>query len=457
MHKRGAQLAYRLGFVLLCFLPTVLICGWIFARSLPGFVLSEKQEWERELSRRLGIRVTVKALAYPRPDTAELSDVALLDAETGEPIATLAMLEVVRGENRWKLIGWQAVVESRQLPLLKNRCEAQLLRLPSADLAPCEFWFRELTLRDAAQSLTLVDVAGGWQLSPHGPVAQLQFRLPEADAQASRATLVVERNRSTTPPATRWQIDSGSVALPSSLAAGLIPHVEQFGSRAQFAGRLEVVQSGEHFQGRLRGTLHDVDLDALVSEQFPHQLSGLATCHLEEALFDEHRLSVVRGTVKASHGFVSPSLLAAASEQMQLTSPLLSQLPAGSAPISYRQLSLGFDLRDTGLQLTGSADATRPGVLLSCAAGSLLEAPAQHRASPLSLARTLLPDREGHVPAAPSVQAFASFLPTPDLQPAATAARGGQHVPTRLGPSRDVPTPAIRQPDFGNSGGRGPD
>lgn len=448
MSNQRAPFAYRLAFVLLCFLPTVSVCGWIFARSLPGFVLSEKQEWERELSRRLGLRVTCELVSYPRPDTAELKNIAFAELETNEPVASIATLEVIREGKLWKLSAWQCVLESKHLPGLRDCLQDQLLRLPTSELANCEFTLRELTLRDPAQSLTLVDVAGGWQATPRGPVVQVQFRLPESSPQSRPALLVVERNRETIPPATRWQIDTGDAPLPGTLVAKLLPPVQSFGSRVHFAGQVEVVQSGAGFQGRLRGALTEVDLDALVSEQFPHQLTGLATCQVEEAEFDQERLHVARGTVKASHGLVSRSLLEAANVQMGLTSPILAQLPNENAPVSFRHLAVGFDLRDSGLQLTGSADPTRPNVLIACAGGSLLEAPLQHRVNPLALARTLVPDQESQVPAARATRSLASFLPKLDPQPAATALRQG-HVPTRLAPARDVNTPVLRQPSAG--------
>ncbi len=448
MHRSRAHFACRVGFVLLCLLPTAAVAGWIVQRSLPGYALSAKQEWEQELSRQLGLKVTCSAVDYSRPNTAELSNVLLTDPETGAAVASVATLEAIRESDRWKLIGWQAVIESSQLPLLKEQFEQQWLRRSVSEQLACEIWFREVTLRDANRGLTLVDVSGNWQSPAEGPRCELSFRLPEADPKAPRGRLIVERNRQTTPPTTRWQLETGSLPLPCSLVSGEWLKLKHLGAGAEFSGQVEMVQSGDQAAGRLRGTLTNLDLDALVSEQFAHQLSGVAVCKIEDAVLEQNRLRLIRGTLQARDGWISRSLLTAASEHLQLACPPVESLASGTAPVSFRQLSLGFDLRDEGLQLTGSADPLRTGVLLATAAGSLLEAPPRHRASALGLLRTLVPENEWQVPAARQAQSLARFLPAPELTPTGKTARALPHVPTTLRPSQDPQAPAVRQPQL---------
>ena len=69
----------------------------------------------------------------------------------------------------------------------------------------------------------------------------------------------------------------------------------------------------------MAGRLGPLDLDALVTEQFPHQLSGRATLDLERAVIDRGQFAELCGTLRAAHGALSPSLLAAAQEHLQLT------------------------------------------------------------------------------------------------------------------------------------------
>jgi len=308
MHRSGAQLACRLGFVLLCLLPTVAMVSWIVVRSSPGYVLSQRQEWERELSRRIGMRVTIKAVEYPRPDTAELTNVIVSDLETNTPLATLATLEVIRSSDRWKFIGWQAVLQANQLAAVQERVEQNLFRLPSSDVVRCEVCLRELTLQSGNQGFTLLDVTASWQPDKADLRADLRFRLPEADQNAAPVSFLVTRNRGMIPPATRWQFDSGALPLPAALAGLILPEAYQLGNYATFAGRADLVQVASQLSGSLQGVLHDVEMSAVASERLPNQLSSLATCKIEEAQVQNGSLIGIRGLLQSRDGLVSNSL-----------------------------------------------------------------------------------------------------------------------------------------------------
>jgi hypothetical protein len=454
MHRKPAHFVCRVGFVLLCVLPTAAVAGWIVQRSLPGVVLSAKQEWEQELSRQLGLRVTCEAVAYPRHDTAELTKVAIVDPETGAPVASAATLEVVRTSDRWKLAGSQVVIETAQLPLLKVQFEQRWLRRETSVKQPgCEISFREVTLHDAARSLTLVDVDGAWNASAAGPHCELSFRLPEADRGAPRGKWLVQRNRQTSPPSTRWQLQTGPLPLPCSFVTAAWPAIKQLGIGAQFQGELDFSQT-ETLSGSVRGTIANIDLDALVSEQFPHKLSGIAICNIHNAEIENNKLRFIRGTLqtvanmRTDNNFISLSLLAAATENLQLITPPIESLPAGATAIRYRQLSLGFDLRDEGLQLTGSADSLREGVLIATASGSILEVPPKHLASAEGFFCLLVSTTEQRVPRSTSAKALARWLPMP-APPAQTGlARQPSHFPVRMQPTTNPQAPAVRQPNL---------
>jgi hypothetical protein len=444
MNRKPAHFLCRVGFLLLCVLPTAAIAGWIVQRSLPGFVLSARQEWEQELSRQLGLRVTCSGVEYPRHDTAVLNNLLIADPETGAAVASARSLELIHTKERWKLTGSQIVIETAQLPLLRTQLEQRVLRREGSSEFPqaCEIWLREVTLRDSDRGLTAVDVAGEWKMKQSGPSCALSFRLPDADPQQPRGEWLVQRNRQTNPPSTLWQLKTGSQPLPCNVLAAAWPAVRRLGPGAQFTGELEVIQAGEESSGHLCGTLLDVDLDSLVSEQLPHRLSGVAICKIEEARIERNQLTRVRGTCQAKDGSISASLLTAAAENLQLAGPPAESL---TQVVSFRQLSLGFDLQATGLQLTGSADALRQGVLIATATGSLLEAPARHNAPSAALLAALIPAGEHSTRQG---QYLAGLLPKSDLQTPHSIARQPQHVPVRMQPSRGANGPAIRQPQL---------
>lgn len=427
MHLPRAHFACRAGFVLLCLLPTVAVAGWIVQRSLPGFVLSQQEEWEQGLSRQLGLQVKCEQVEYPRYDTAELTNLTLRDPETGALVASLARLEVLHSEQGWKLIGRQAVVETSELPMLRNQFEQRWLRRGTdewSSRSQCEILFRELTLKGPDRSLSFVDVAGVWKPTDAGPECELTFRLPESNPEKPRGRWLVQRNRQTTPPTTRWVIETGDAPLPCALAAPGWPQLQQLGANAEFAGQIDVIHSGEQVRGTLRGVVQNLDLDALVSEQSPFLLRGQALARIESAEFTQHKLTAIRGTIQARDGWVDRGLLTAASEQLQLTAPPPESLGPGASPLFFRQLSCGFDLREGTLRVSGHADPLRPNVLIATSAGSLLEVPPQHQAPQQGLAALFR--NESHT--------------------AANVARG--HTPTRMQPSRDPQAAPVRQPNL---------
>lgn len=446
MQRQTAQLTCRLGFVLFCLLPTCATIGWIAIRSQPGYVLSAKQEWEQVLSQRLGMRVVCASVDYPTPETAELRSVEITDAETNVPIASLAKLEVIREQKGWRLIGWQAVIEAGNMPLAMELLEQRWLRTPIGELVPCAIELRELTVHDGERGVTLVDLNGNWQPTAAGPICELNFRLPEATPKQTRGRLVIERNRQTSPPTTRWIFESGELPVPTSLAVAGWPLVKRFGERARFQGKVEYQTSGTLSSGRLQGALFDVELDALVTEQTVHQLSGMANCRIDEATWEQNRPTLIRGTLQAQGwGAISRSLMAAAMQQFQLRGPSPESLAESDALVRFQQLSFGFDLRPESLTLSGSADVLQRGVLLAAANGPLLELPPVQQTSADSLVRTLYPESESKLPASQSAQALAAMLPAKDAVPAATARRLPGHVPTRLSAPDDHQQP-VRQP-----------
>jgi hypothetical protein len=97
------------------------------------------------------------------------------------------------------------------------------------------------------------------------------------------------------------------------------------------------------------------------------------------------------------------------------------------------------------LQLTGSADPLRGGVLIATANGSLLQAPPQHQAPAAGLFEMLIPVHDRHTREG---QFLAAILPAADLQSHNELARQPAHPRVRMQPSRDSQGPAIQQPQL---------
>jgi hypothetical protein len=446
MHPNLRLLICRSGFLLFALLPTLVVGGWIIRRGMPEYVLAQQAEWERELSQRLGLSVTVSRLAYPHPGVARLSGVQLANPETGEVVATVREVEVTQNGDTFAVELSQPTLHVDQLAHVGRTLHERLLQNASASGMSCELVAADVTLQSPTSAITLPELLGVFGQAPTGdPAIDLEFSLVAGADSSQRGTLSIVRNRGVRPPETRWQLDTAGAPLPCSLAAEAIPELRKLGRDAQFAGAAVWVLTSGGLHGEVTGRLTDVDLDALVSEQLLHQLSGRAVVTLQPARMEKGQLQELRGSLQAMDGWISPSLLVAAGEHLGLE--LRPDLPLDSPrPIPFRQMSLGFLLSDRTLQLTGDCDATRPGVALANAAGPIAEVPPNHVTASVSLLRTLLPESDWQVPATRQTGTLASFLPVPDLTPEVTAQRSA-HTPTRLGPaSTSAEGPVVRQP-----------
>jgi hypothetical protein len=435
----------RAGFVLFCVVPTALVGLWIVRRSTGDYALAQRAEWQRALSSRLGMAVEIDRVRYPSYATARLEGVRLLEPETRALAAQSATVEISAADQGWQIEAWQPQIAADQLEPLARLLAERLLRSAGGDIVRCTMAAHELTITSADQAQSFTQVAGRLEPASKGPQLALEFHLPMTQpASATPARLTITRNRQQSPPASHYELDTAGNSLPCGLLADLVPQFVHLGRDCRFAGTASWTL-GAAASGQFAGTLEGVDLDMLVTEHFPHQLSGQARVQVEQGLVAGSKLTELRGTLHAADGAISPSLLAAAAEHLQLAPPAdLNSMPPGQA-ISYRRLAIGFHLDGNILRLAGSADPTKAGVLVANASGPILEAPPKHAVAATNLLRVLLPESQFQVPATRQTDALVGLLPLPDPAPTRTASLPG-HTPTRLAPASGGSAPPIRQP-----------
>lgn len=444
MHRATRVLLCRLGFVVLCLLPTLGVSGWIISRSWGGGA-ARKAAWERELTSRLGLVVDVAEVSYPGPHTARLDDVRLLNPETLRLVAAARTIEVTRAASGWLVESSPAKLELAELGQVARAIEERLLRGPMASRTSVEWSPCEITLT-SGQPLTLRGVSGQYAADALKAELMIAFHLPEAADPIQGAKLQAIRRRGPT-PATTWQLDTGGTPLPCHLASGLLPGVNCLGNECLFAGRAVVMDSAAGQGGTLAGEFLAVDLDALVTERFPHRLSGRATLRIDQAVLDRGKLVELRGRLEAKGGAIGPPLLAAAQEHLQLSVLAGAADASPGAAIPLDQLSFGFHLAGDALSISGDADSQQGGIVMSGPAGPLLLAPLNHAVPAVSLLRTLLPAREFQVPATRQTAALIDLLPVPDLDVSRETPYAAEHTPTRLAPTAAASTAApLRQP-----------
>jgi hypothetical protein len=424
----------RGAFLTLCAAPTLLVAIWIVSRTIFGDGSLQRQDWERELSARLGLTLTIGAVSYPEVGVTELKQVEISAAETGELIARAAAIEVTNTSEGYVVEAFAPEMEATQLGRLSQILHQRLLCQGNGSIKRCEFAASELTLNDKTASRTLVDLQAVLESAKSGPQLTASFHWPEAVEPEHAVEWLLVRDLNHSPPATSVFVNTGQARLPCHLASLFWPPLQRLGPDAEFSGKVTWLLADQG-SAELRGTFFGVDLNSLVSEQFPHVLSGKATVRVENAVIREGRLLAAAGAVEVqSGGRISRSFLAAAAEHLQLQSGAASN---GSDVLAYRRLAGGFRLDGAKLQLSGNADSSIPGVLITSRTAPLLSAPQSHSASAASLARVLLPDSRVQVPLASQTSSLVRLLPAAAISAASqnseTARRS--HTPTRLSPS----------------------
>jgi hypothetical protein len=360
-------------------------------------------------------------------------------------VAQASAIEIGSLTDCWLVAAEQLRIDTSQVDTLGMLLRDRVLRISAAPSQradrPVRFFPSDVTLQFAHRQLTLPKVEGQWNVDGQKVQLRLAWESPDKNRPG---VFAVARNQERAASQIVWDLATGAGELPCALGNALVPGLARLGNDCQFAGAIQVTQSGTETTGTLTGTLHRVDLDALVTEQFPHRLSGLADVHVEQAVLTAGRLASVRGNLRATMGSLSESLLAAAEEHLELQ-PTRRDGGTG-AIIPFDELGLRFQLDGNRLQLAGIADRINENVAARDAAGPLATVPPNHSTPAVNLLRTLLPDNQYQVPATRQTELLVGLLPVPDLVPVRTAALP-KHTPTRLRTSgQPDAAPVLRQP-----------
>jgi hypothetical protein len=242
--------------------------------------------------------------------------------------------------------------------------------------------------------------------------------------------LRIERNRQVTPPRNRVELDTGGAEVPCRLLSLGLAELAALGPSSRFCGMVRVDQTSEGWEGDARAQLLGVDFDGLVSERFPHKLSGMADIQVTRAHFSRGRLEEAAGTIAAGPGVVGQSLLDAAALRLRMSRP--SDSAAVPDLLPYTQLVLAFSLDGRGLRLEGRCESAGPAALMADGRTWLLRSESAEPLPVVALIQTLVPDNEIQVPATRQTDWLARRLPVPDVRQPRDAQRVPPHAPLRL-------------------------
>jgi hypothetical protein len=432
MNNATRRASCRLGFLLLCALPTLLLVSWILVSRSSAYQTGQKRTLEKRLTLDLGVDVQLESLSRLADGGWLLNGIRLTDPETGRLLASARLLEARHADGTLRIIAAQPEIRVDALHRLGELLHDRLLRDRDAATRSALLAAAELTLAGEDSSQTFTEVHAVLAPTANGPQLSVDFRLA-GTAMNEPAQLRLVRNRQLTPPVTGWALHTGSTPLPCSLLADHLPALRHLGPDCHFEGSVWANLTHRGWDGDLSGKFLQLDLYNLVSEPFPHKLTGTAAATLNVARFEQGRLIEASGELRCPHGVVSHSLLAAARDHLQL--PLNEDALSRDEPtVLFQNLALAFRLDEGGLTIAAVRDARQPGVLLQCDAGWLVAEPAAERLPVLGLVRTLVPDSQLQVPATRQTDPLLRSLPIPTVvvPPSPTTIPG--FVPLRLRP-----------------------
>lgn len=400
MHEHTQRTLCRLGFVSLCALPTAALLAWACWLGSPSHVV----RCEQLLARRLGLSVRLAQVEHPRPGQLRLRDVVLAEPETRETVATMPRLDISTSSRGTVVHLTEPRIVAVALAGLWTRLSQHL----TAAHDPLRFEATSLVWQGPGTDYGLANIAGGVSYSDKVGQAYLSFALDTPAARPVRMRVV--RDRRHTPPHVTWELQTPDAAIPCGLAWPWVDVPAWLGDSCRFRGTLRGEQNATGSQTEIVGQFVEVDLRQLVTEHFPHHLSGLAELQVHAARVVDGRIDRLSAAAVAGPGQISRSLLAGSWSMLEMPGGPLP--PPAVDRIAYERLALAFLLDPRGLMIEGRCSKETPAAVLVDSNKVLLNRPNRPQ-SAASLVRLLCPPTTHVVPHVREAEGLLRVLPLP--------------------------------------------
>lgn len=408
LHERTRRKLCRAGFLLLCVGPSLAIAGWIsLARS--GL---HARSYATSISRDLRLAVSMDAVTNPLPRSTLLRGVVIKSEDQLHGLVRSRLIEIQRTADDLAIQVYQPHVTFAGARAIWSLAERQLRgsKSPHATVRVVG----DVTLGLPTAEITLTDVQAKVTSGVTTPTAMLQFRVAgSTHEQPVALRLQVSAADAGHTEQSTIQINSGNTAIPAEFLALLWPALHALGRNAMFTGAISASCVDGNWTGQLQGVLENLELNELVTERFPHKLSGTATVHVADARFEQGRLISARGVLTAGPGLVSASLLNSAAALLGCGGN--AEPRSGADPLPYQTLAVRFELNERGFSLRALADA-HGGLMAD--SSLLLREPAVEYQPVVNVIRALVPRSDVLVPATRQTEALVSLLPIPAIKTA---------------------------------------
>lgn len=417
----------------LAVLPTILVGVWAWQVNRPGHV----RDVEMELSRQLGLRVTLESVRHPRPRSDVLRGVVLRLEEADDRASKLA--ELARADEvRLIRDGSRLAVEVQGLQISAGAPESAieqveaLLRRADSAIDRIDLVAREglVTIGGASSQTTLPmrNLAAILELQPGRAELSASYRLAlEGSPNRCELHLVRESQGSEPGLLVRCQVAEGQ--LPASVLGPFLGAEAWLGRSAVLDGVLTFQRSSPGgWEAEYRGNLENVDLASMVGDHFPpHRLTGLARVEVASARWGDlpagqgRGWQTLQGRLHSGPGSIGSGLLSAMASEMRFRVNLPK---TDGRDLAFQRLGLDFKLGESGeIELAGAIGPEFPPdtVLIDELGITPMARAPSGSASVRGLWKMLVPAPDDVlVPATAESQVF-RYLPLPSVSPASGA------------------------------------
>lgn len=393
LHETTRKRICRTTFLVGCVMPTLGILLAIGYYYRPWYKAAEQQV----LSGKLHAAVSFDSRCIPLPGVTEYRLLLLRDLLTGVPVLSIDRIRVAQHGNKLVLSADQIEIPASDL--------SPLVRLAKTHMGgsvpvPVDLSARQVVLHPQASGEHKPSIEPLILLKLHldGPRKTLAARMGQTDRPAEKSgpklersdppdlekrigrsgqssdwlgyriaanistdgkspscRLLVERAIEAGQPIIRATLDTQSTSLPGWILQQAIPGDRIF-REGRFAGNMRVESDMVLAGGSLRGRLSQLDLHTILPEGSPHKLAGQATIDLDYLKWQDGRVEGAQGSMQASEGTVSGSLLTGACQLLHCQ-PWGEELEKETVP--FGRFACRFQLQMAGLTVWGTCPAEK--------------------------------------------------------------------------------------------------
>jgi hypothetical protein len=341
--------------------------------STPWYRDWEKREWERTVSRTLGIDIEAKTFRWTAPYQFRADQVEIRHPETHAILGRIGGIDGLMKTQGWSVILDEPAIDGEQLDrgmdvlhdwfLCRPQTSTHLLALAIPN---------GMTIHHGVHKTTLdrIDIV----FRPSERISAIQAKWRLEDQPFGEVSLHVSREHLPNDSTTRMELSSPSTWLPCSIANERFPFWKWTGQGSRFRGVIQYQESDRTWDAMLAGEVQEIDLSSMTSS-LGSPVQGAGSLVLESFHVRNGRILKGVGEFQSQGGNANRKWLQRVAEHLRLPATW-QQGSVDTLPIE--QVGFRFALSPSGIRIEGTlpspADwppvAARLGVTVLCANNS---------------------------------------------------------------------------------------